>query len=162
MKIWKTKPTDNIQTLLLERNSMTMGRFNLSSEEWDRLTHDEQMALHIKANTPVIPFISVHPPTRENFAVGPCPYCGRLDTWTNGVPIETSCSGEESNPHKPWNKQIPAKHNAYCDEYDAKTYPDIIPYEDCRKKPSVAAYCKAYVKIILDRYRAKYKIKGPL
>jgi hypothetical protein len=59
------------------------------------------------------PWIGSFLPNRKHFAVGPCPICGRLDTWINDVPLKAFCWGLKHKEHKEWSKTIPNKYNNY-------------------------------------------------
>lgn len=54
-----------------------------------------------------IPFVNIRL-RREHLAAGPCPRCGRLDTWLHSVPLRVSCWGPEHAEHKQWSRQVPA------------------------------------------------------
>jgi hypothetical protein len=76
--------------------------------------------------------IRLNHPRKEHFAVGPCPHCGRLDTWLNGVPLEAFCWGPEDNPHEEWSVVIPDPYNPYSEGYAITAPSLLIPYEDRR------------------------------
>ncbi len=75
-------------------------------------------------------------PRKEHFAVGPCPCCGRLDTWLNDVPLRAFCWGGNGKIHREWAKRIPAKFNRYSHLYDKDAVPKPIKYKDLRKEVS--------------------------
>lgn len=79
------------------------------------------------------PFIACTLPRKEHFAVGACPYCGRLDTWLNNVPLTAYCGGSEEHPHKEWEKVVPRPFQPYDEFHDPKAKPKEIKYEDKRK-----------------------------
>jgi hypothetical protein len=58
----------------------------------------------------------------EQAAVGPCPYCGRVDHWLNDVPLKAVCSGtgNEAVFHPLWERVVPAPFNPYLPGYDPK------------------------------------------
>jgi hypothetical protein len=78
------------------------------------------------------PFIELTLPKIYHLAVGPCPHCGRLDTWLNNVPLTAYCGGDEDKPHKEWEKVIPSPYNPYLSTYDSLCVPNEIEYEDRR------------------------------
>lgn len=81
----------------------------------------------------VKPFIKIREPRKEHYAVGPCPFCGRLDTWLNNLPLTAFCGGSEENPHEEWAKQVPAPHNIYLDGYNSAAPVETVEYEDRRQ-----------------------------
>lgn len=85
----------------------------------------------------LVVFIELTLPRKEHFAVGPCPCCGRLDTWLNDVPLRAFCWGDQrpndtSKEHKEWAKRIPAKFNIYSPKFDSKAVPPEIKFVDRR------------------------------
>lgn len=79
------------------------------------------------------PFIDCVEPNDRHFAVGPCPKCGRLDTWLNDVPLRAFCWGTDDKEHPEWTKRIPAKFNPYCRSFNPTAKPKRIKYKDLRK-----------------------------
>lgn len=78
------------------------------------------------------PFIELTLPKKYHLAVRPCPYCGRLDTWLNNVPLTAYCGGSEEEPHEEWEKVIPSPYNPYLSGYKPSSIPPDIQYEDRR------------------------------
>lgn len=78
------------------------------------------------------PFIKLTLPKRYHLAVGPCPYCNRLDNWINDIPLTAFCGGSDDKPHKEWKKVIPSPYNPYLGGYKPSAIPSTIEYEDRR------------------------------
>lgn len=78
------------------------------------------------------PFIKLTFPNKYHLTVGSCPYCGRLDTWLNNVPLTAYCGGSEEEPHDEWERVIPPPYNPYLKTYDSSLNLPSIEYEDRR------------------------------
>lgn len=80
------------------------------------------------------PFIKLTLPKKYHLAVGPCPYCNRLDHCVNDIPLTAYCEGSEEEPHKEWEKVIPSPYNPYLNGYKPSATPPSIEYEDRRSE----------------------------
>lgn len=80
------------------------------------------------------PFIKLTIPKSYHLAVGPCPYCNRLDHCVNDIPLTAYCGGSEEEPHKKWEKVIPSPYNPYLNRYKPSAIPSSIEYEDRRSE----------------------------
>jgi hypothetical protein len=58
-------------------------------------------------------------------AAGPCPHCGRMDTWLNDIPMKAFCRGTDKQPHKTWEKVVPIPYNPNLQGYKHGARPPL-------------------------------------